>query len=86
MMAEKIFDYDLKAHLEALESYHIKKNDFVPIPLRNVEHDFVNELLVRYLQDTKNRMKEKSFGNATPAMILRKCIKLTDIDDMVEEC
>ena len=54
--------------------------------MRNVEHDFVNELLVRYLQDTKNRMKEKSFGNATPSMILRKCIKLTDIDDMVLEC
>ena len=27
-MAAKIFDYDLKSHLEQLEAHHIKGNDF----------------------------------------------------------
>ena len=27
-MASKIFDYDLKGHLEQLEAHHIKGNDF----------------------------------------------------------
>ena len=39
----------------ALESEHIKGNDFMPIPLHNVEHDFINELKERYLMDLKAR-------------------------------
>lgn len=35
-MAAKIFDYDLKSHLEQLEAYHIKGNDFQPVPLKDV--------------------------------------------------
>lgn len=35
-MAAKIFDYDLKAHLEQLEAYHIKGGDFMPYALKDV--------------------------------------------------
>jgi len=40
-MAAKIFDYDLKAHLEQLTAYHLKGNDFMAYPLKDVEEDFV---------------------------------------------
>ena len=48
-MAAKIFDYDLKNHLEQLEAYHIKGNDFQPVPLKDVQHDFFHDLLHKYL-------------------------------------
>ena len=54
-MAAKIFDYDLKSHLEQLEAYHIKGNDFMPFALKDVQQDFVQDLLYRYLQDIKHR-------------------------------
>ena len=40
-MAAKIYDYDLKAHLEALESYKLKENDFMPFALKDVQEDFM---------------------------------------------
>lgn len=85
-MAQSINDYDLKSHLEQLEAYHIKGNDFAPIPLKDVQLDFVNDLLTRYLTDIKGRMKAGAFGKATTSMLLRKCVKLSDIDLLVEEC
>ena len=85
-MAAKIFDYDLKSHLEQLEAYHIKGNDFQPLPLKDVQHDFVFDLLHKYLQDVKHRMKAGEFGRATAATLLRKCVKLEDIEYMVEDC
>jgi len=85
-MAAKLFDYDLKSHLEQLEAYHIKGNDFQPLPLKDVQHDFVFDLLHKYLQDVKHRMKAGEFGRATAATLLRKCVKLEDIEYMVEDC
>ena len=32
-MAQKIFDYDLKSHLEQLEAHDIKGNDYMPFPV-----------------------------------------------------
>ena len=84
-MAAKIFDYDLKSHLEQLEAYHIKGNDFQPVPLKDVQHEFVYDLLHKYLQDIKHRMKAGEFGRATAATLLRKCVKLEDIEYMVED-
>lgn len=84
-MAAKIFDYDLKSHLEQLEAYHIKGNDFQPLPLKDVQHEFVYDLLHKYLQDIKHRMKAGEFGRATAATLLRKCVKLEDIEYMVED-
>ena len=55
-MAAKIFDYDLKSHLEQLEAHDIKGNDFMPFPIvKDVQQDFVQDLLYRYLQDIKHR-------------------------------
>jgi len=82
-MSERIFDYDLKDHLMQLEAYHIKGNDFVPVPFKDVDHDFINDLLTKYLTDIRGRMKANSYGNATISMLLRKCVKLGDIDDLV---
>ena len=84
-MAAKIFDYDLKAHLEQLEAHHIKGNDFQPFPLKEVQLDLMKDLLYRYLQDIKHRQKAGEFGRATAATLLRKCVKLDDIEVMIEE-
>jgi hypothetical protein len=69
-----------------LEAHHIKDNDFLPLPLPNVDHDFVSDLKFNYLQELKKRMKSGSYEDATIPMILRKCIKLGDMDYLVEEC
>lgn len=84
-MASKIFDYDLKAHLEQLEAYHLKGNDFQPFPQKDVQQDFVGGLLQRYLQDIKQRQKAGEFGRATPATLLRKCTRLDDIEVVIDE-
>lgn len=84
-MAEKIFDYDLKAHLDLLEAHDLKGNDFYPIGLKDVNEDFVGELLFKYLQDLKNRMKMQSLSNQTTSIILRKCVKLTDLDRVIDD-
>lgn len=84
-MAEKIFDYDLKAHLEQLEAHDLKGNDFYPIGLKDVTEDFVGELLFKYLQDLKNRMKMQSLSNQTTSIILRKCVKLNDLDKVIDD-
>ena len=54
-MAARLFDYDLKAHLEQLEARHIAGNDFRPFPLQNASVDFVGDLMQNYLQDIKYR-------------------------------
>ena len=85
-MAAKIFDYDLKSHLEQLEAHDIKGNDFMPFPIvKDVQQDFVQDLLYRYLQDIKHRQKAGEFGRATSAVLLRKCTKLDDIEIMIED-
>lgn len=48
-MAARIPDYDLKNHLEQLEAYSLKQNDFMPFALKDVEEDYVGELLYKYL-------------------------------------
>ena len=85
-MAAKIFDYDLKSHLEVLESYHIKGNDFQSFPLKDVQHEFVTDLLTKYIQDIKHRMKQGEYGRATSTTLLKKCVKLEDIEFLVEDC
>ena len=84
-MAAKIFDYDLKDHLAQLEHHHIKDNDFQPFPMKDCQLDLVGDLLYRYLQDIKHRQKAGEFGRATAAVLLRKCVKLEDIEIMIED-
>ena len=52
---------------------------------KDVQHDFVNDLLYRYLQDVKHRQKAGEFGRATAAVLLRKCTKLDDMEIMIED-
>lgn len=84
-MAARIGDYDLKNHLEQLEAHSLKANDFMPFALKDVQEDYVGDLLYKYLQDIKHRQKAGEFGRASAALLLRKCTLLSDIDDIVEE-
>ncbi len=57
----------------------------MPIALKNVEEDFVEDLSTRYLQDLKHRMKAGEFGRATPCTLLRKCTNLIDIETLIDD-
>lgn len=43
-------------------------------------------MLSRYLTDLKHRMKAGEFGRANATALLRKCIKLGDIEYIIEDC
>jgi len=45
----------------------------------------VHDLLHRYLLDIKTRQKAGEFGRATAAILLRKCVKLNDIELIIED-
>jgi hypothetical protein len=58
----------------------------MPFPVvKDVQQDFVNELLYNYLQDIKHREKAGEFGRATASVLLRKCTKLDDIEVIIED-
>ena len=86
LTAAKITDVDLKAHLEQLDAHHLKGKEFSSYPKKDIPAnlDFVEDLLVRYLQDIKTRQKKGQFGMATAATLLRKVTKLEDIDEIID--
>ena len=45
----------------------------------------MQELLYKYLQDIKHRQKAGEFGKATPAILLRKCTLLSDMDVIIDD-
>ena len=51
-----------------------------------MQNEFVTDLLQRYLQDIKHRMKLGDYGRATATTLLRKCINLVDIEYIVDDC
>jgi len=87
IQAEKIEDIDLKEHLELLEYKELAKNDWDPFPLYNISEgaDFVSSLFKRYLDDIRIRKKEAEFGIPPPSVLLRKTVRLNEIDLMIEE-
>ena len=84
--AAKFFDVDLKDHLAQLEAHHITGNDFRPTPAKTVHfhQDFVQDLMNRYLEDIDHRRAAGEVGKANAATTLRKCIRLGEIEDMIE--
>jgi len=50
-------DVEMDNHLKRLEKYHLKTNEWQIEPLENAEHDFVNDLLTRYVMDLRERIK-----------------------------
>jgi len=63
---------------------HIHGNDFAPIPLMEVREDFTKDLKFRYLSDIKTRMNQDEYADAAPSILLRKGVKLGDIDSLIE--
>lgn len=53
--------------------------------MKNVQEDLVGDLLYKYLQDIKTRVRAGDFGRATPAVLLRKTTKLQDIDMIIDD-
>ena len=80
-------DIDLKEHLELLEYKELAKNDWDPFPLTDIAEgsDFVGHLMDRYLEDIRVRKKEAEFGKPPPSVLLRKTVRLSEIDLMIEE-
>lgn len=84
--AQKIEDIDLKEHLADLNHKKLAKNDWDPFPLYDITEgsDFVARLMTRYLDDIRVRKKEAEFGIPPPSVLLRKTVKLSEIDRMIE--
>ena len=80
-------DIDLKEHLEDLNHKELAVNDWDPFPLTDVppEADFVSDLFTRYLEDIRVRKKIAEWGRPPPAVMLRKTVRLSEIDRIIEE-
>ena len=63
-------------HFKELGKYHLQVNDWTIEPLDNERHDFVNELLKRYLDDLRIRQRASEPGKASFASTIRKEMKL----------
>ena len=50
-----------------------------------MQEDLTSDLLYKYLQDIKTRVRAGDFGRATQAILLRKTTKLGDIDDVIND-
>ena len=64
----------------------LAKNDWDPFPLYDITEgsDFVETLMTRYLDDIRVRKKEAEFGLPPPSVLLRKTVRLSEIDRMIE--
>lgn len=40
-MVAKMFDYDLKNHIEQLEAHNLVGHEMMPYPLKDVKEDYV---------------------------------------------
>jgi len=47
--------------------------------------DFVTDLLQKYLDDIRVRSRDENFGKPLPSVLLRKTIKLSTIDDIIDD-
>jgi len=65
----------------------LAKNDWDPFPLYDMAEgsDFVTSLFTRYLDDIRVRKKVAEFGIPPPSVLLRKTVRLSEIDLMIEE-
>jgi hypothetical protein len=80
-------DIDIKEHLQDLLYRNMVKNDWEPFPLFDMTEglDLVQPLFEKYLEDLHARKKEAEFGSPPPAVLLRKTVRLQEIDVMIEE-
>ena len=44
-------DRDMQDHIDELDKKELKSTGWTVVPLDNVDHDFVSDLLVRYITD-----------------------------------
>jgi hypothetical protein len=54
--AHESTDLEMDSHIKRLEKHHLKVSEWQIEPLENAEHDFVNDLLTRYVLDLKERV------------------------------
>ena len=69
-----------------MNSKKLAKNDWDPFPLLSISDgsDFTDSLMSRYLDDIRIRKKEAEFGLPPPSVLLRKTVRLSEIDRMIE--
>jgi hypothetical protein len=64
-----------------------KGGDWNVFAMTNISEgcDFVTDLLQRYLDDIRVRSRDEAFGTPKPSILLRKSIKLSSIDDIIDD-
>ena len=85
--AQSIDDIDLTEHLEMLEkkSMMLAGWNTVPPVDQTAGTDFVTPLMEAYLEDIRVRSKEDQFDVPTASVLLRKTVKLQEIDVIIDD-
>ena len=71
-------------HIQQLERYNLKESEWSVQPLENARHDFVNDLMQRYLLDLRERINLGKEEKPTFANLIRKQVRVTDLSDFIE--
>ena len=66
-----------------LDKKHLKSSGWAVTPLENSEHDFITELVRKYIMDLEERSDKQESLEAGIAANLRKMITLRDAAELV---
>ena len=76
-------DVDIEKHIDELDKRQLKSTGWIVEPLDNVEHDFVPDLLKRYLGDLEQRKRVQNDDEAGFCKNLRKVVDLDTMEEVV---
>ena len=74
----------MQDHIDELDKKELKSTGWTTTPLNNVDHDFVTNLIARYIDDVKTKMALYSSEKASFCQNLRKNIKIGDVEELVD--
>ena len=83
--AKKNGDIDLMYHYHELDRYELTGVEWKTAPFENPKHDYVTDLLNRYLEDLHEREHRSNWEGARLCDIVRKPVTLKDMNIVIEE-
>jgi hypothetical protein len=69
--------------MEELDRYHIRQTEWKLEPLENPQHDFVTDLLEKYLADLTHRQHLGNVKNARMSDLIRKPVQLDSVEKQI---
>lgn len=86
-LARGNMDQDLNDHLLDLDKRNMKQGDWDVFPMPDITEgcDFVTDLFYSYFEDLRVRKKVQEYGSPPTSVLLRKNVRLGDIDLLIDE-